>query len=356
MTFIELTPDVTGTRNAVAGGSFKGIPTFAVRQDADGASEADGDFTPLLTNEDGRLKVASKAGTFPSVSGTIAAIGNTVFTDVSNASNVTVHVKGGSVASTGIVLIFEASVDSTNGSNGTWFTIQGVRTNANTIETSTAASALNLATGVGVVYAHELSVNAYQWLRVRATARTTGDVIATLIRGVYATEPIPAIQSHGISGTVATSLSASPTTTPAKAEDAIAASGDVGMFALSVRRDAMGTSPTSASGDYQEIATDVHGAVWVRERNAPTGTITSVTSTTASQTLLAANTNRRGAMIKNESTAVLYVAFAATASATAYTKDLIAGEYYEVPAFYSGIITGIWASANGAARVTEITV
>lgn len=29
--------------------------------------------------------------------------------------------------------------------------------------------------------------------------------------------------------------------------------------------------------------------------------------------------------------------------------------YWGVPAFYNGIIDGIWSSANGSARVTEIS-
>ena len=42
-------------------------------------------------------------------------------------------------------------------------------------------------------------------------------------------------------------------------------------------------------------------------------------------------------------------------SLTDYTAKLIKDAYWEVPFGYSGIITGIWASATGAARVTEYT-
>lgn len=88
---------------------------------------------------------------------------------------------------------------------------------------------------------------------------------------------------------------------------------------------------------------------------AATGTLSSVASSATSVTLLAANTARRGATVYNDSTAVLYLKLGATASATSFTVQLGAGDYYEVPGRYAGIIDGIWASANGNARITELT-
>lgn len=60
-------------------------------------------------------------------------------------------------------------------------------------------------------------------------------------------------------------------------------------------------------------------------------------------------------MIHNDSTAILYVKFGTTATTSSYTVKMVADAYYEVPFGYTGRIDGIWASANGAARVTEIT-
>ena len=62
-------------------------------------------------------------------------------------------------------------MDSTNGTDGTWFAIQAVRTNANTIETSIALS--GIAAGAGYAAAWEASVNAYKWLRIRCTVAVT---------------------------------------------------------------------------------------------------------------------------------------------------------------------------------------
>lgn len=86
-----------------------------------------------------------------------------------------------------------------------------------------------------------------------------------------------------------------------------------------------------------------------------TGGTSSVSGSATSVTLLASNTARLGATITNDSTAILYVKFGATASTTSYTVKMQPDQYFEVPFGYRGIIDGIWASAAGAARITELT-
>lgn len=87
-----------------------------------------------------------------------------------------------------------------------------------------------------------------------------------------------------------------------------------------------------------------------------TGTLSNVVSSASSGTILAANTARYGATIWNDSTSVLYLRLGAgTASATSCTVKVAADGYYETPYGYTGAIVGIWASANGNARVTEFT-
>lgn len=90
------------------------------------------------------------------------------------------------------------------------------------------------------------------------------------------------------------------------------------------------------------------------------GTSANVASSATNVTLLAANALRLGATIYNDSTAVLRVKLGTTASASSFTVVLAAlssgiGGYYEVPNGYTGIIDGVWDSANGSARVTELT-
>lgn len=92
----------------------------------------------------------------------------------------------------------------------------------------------------------------------------------------------------------------------------------------------------------------------VKEKS-PTATLSNVSGSASSVTLLASNANRRGATIQNDSSAVLYVKFGATASTTSYTVKMVADSYYEIPFGYTGIIDGIWASATGSARITEMS-
>ncbi|MDZ7966867.1 MAG: hypothetical protein RM368_18125 [Nostoc sp. DedSLP03] len=91
------------------------------------------------------------------------------------------------------------------------------------------------------------------------------------------------------------------------------------------------------------------------ESTSGTSTPTTVASSTSSQTILAANSNRKGATIWNDSTATLYLEFGTTATTSAFTVKLSPGGYYEVPFHYTGVISGIWSTANGNALVRELT-
>jgi hypothetical protein len=83
--------------------------------------------------------------------------------------------------------------------------------------------------------------------------------------------------------------------------------------------------------------------------------LANVAGSASSVTLQAANTARKGLTIVNDSTATLYVKCGSTASATSYTVRLFANDYWECPFGYTGIVTGIWGSATGSARMTEFT-
>ena len=83
-------------------------------------------------------------------------------------------------------------------------------------------------------------------------------------------------------------------------------------------------------------------------------TLANVASSATSVNLFAATAKALGRTIFNDSTQVLYVKFGATASSSSYTVQLAAGAYYEFPQpAYSGGVDGIWASANGNARLTS---
>jgi hypothetical protein len=88
-----------------------------------------------------------------------------------------------------------------------------------------------------------------------------------------------------------------------------------------------------------------------------TASISNVASSATSVTLLAANAARLGAVISNDSTANLFIKFGATASATSFTAKLLPDDVFVIDSLllYKGVIDGIWSSANGFARVTELT-
>lgn len=170
---------------------------FGIRWDSDTPTAGDGDYTALKLDEAGRLKVATQPAGYPTTTGNITANAQTVFINVERVSNVTISMVATSLV--GHNATFEYSNNSTNGTDGNWYVVQVVRSNANTVETATGVLASTPA------YGWEASVNAYKWFRVRATAHTSGTASYILLPGAYATEPIPASQVTGtqpVSGTV----------------------------------------------------------------------------------------------------------------------------------------------------------
>jgi hypothetical protein len=111
------------------------------------------------------------------------------------------------------------------------------------------------------------------------------------------------------------------------------------------------------TGTFWQATQPISGTVTTTATKPGTATQTSVVSTvTTNTTLLAANANRLGASIYNESTSVLFILLGTgTESTTVYTLQMAAGAYYEVPNAFTGIIKGHWVTANGSARVTELT-
>lgn len=181
----------------------KGLFIVGKRRDLDSTMVADGDYSGLNLDETGRLKVASQPATYPNGAGSITANSQTVFLDVDRASNVTISMVATTLS--GHNATFEFSNNSTNGADGNWYVMQVARTNANTAEIATGVLAATPA------YAWEASVNAYKWVRVRATAHTSGTAAYIIKPGTYATEPVPIIQVTGtqpVSGTVTATVTA----------------------------------------------------------------------------------------------------------------------------------------------------
>ena len=94
----------------------------------------------------------------------------------------------------------------------------------------------------------------------------------------------------------------------------------------------------------------------VRIPNATTGGTGSTDFTSTSYgTIATASTGRLGCTIFNSGPGNLHVLLGtATASTTVFTARLSAGDYYEVPFNYTGLIGGIFATA-GTAEVTQVS-
>ena len=231
-----------------------GLPMLVKRRDTDTSVSSDSQYMTLNCDEEGRLKVATKPASYTEVTGNIISSTSTVFIDCLRFSNLMIRCKGTFSA---VNCAFEGSLDSTNGTDGTWFTVQAIRSNANTIETSTGSLS------AAPAYAWELSVNAFKYFRVRATAWTSGTQIWTFIPGTYATEPIPGAQVSGtqpVSGTV-TANEGTPVTPSANITNSTASTN--------------GTVVKASAGTIYGVVLSNNGATdaWFKLHNSTTITV-----------------------------------------------------------------------------------
>lgn len=99
------------------------------------------------------------------------------------------------------------------------------------------------------------------------------------------------------------------------------------------------------------------GRLPVKTQTASAGTRTQVADSATAVEILAANTNRKGALITNTSTVDLFIGLGTVdPTTTDWTARIPPDDAYEVPIQYTGQIKGIWASdpGTGGANVTEL--
>ncbi len=115
-------------------------------------------------------------------------------------------------------------------------------------------------------------------------------------------------------------------------------------------------SATAAPGSSDVgLVVRVAGEVSMEGPSVSGATLANVATSTASATLFSANSDRKAAMIWNDSSSILYVKFGATASATSCTVPIAANGYYELPQpCYLGVIDAVLSSSTGVARTTEL--
>ena len=123
---------------------------------------------------------------------------------------------------------------------------------------------------------------------------------------------------------------------------------------INLNTDTVESLLSTVQADIALIKADIADGVAVRNTSTTGSTPTNFTSTSYA-TISASNTSRKGLTIFNEGAGLLYVTLGtSTTTATSYTTRLSAGDYYEVPFEYTGLVGGIFGT-SGTARVTEVT-
>lgn len=98
----------------------------------------------------------------------------------------------------------------------------------------------------------------------------------------------------------------------------------------------------------------VSGTVSTTPSSGSSATIAQVSVTTSNITVLAANANRKKAIVMMPTVGTLYLAFGATASATIFTYKVTSNNTVIEVSNYTGAISGITASGTTLVNVTEI--
>ena len=113
-----------------------------------------------------------------------------------------------------------------------------------------------------------------------------------------------------------------------------------------------------ADGSATDVADSDGARLPVKPAMAATGTRSSVADSAVAVSLLAANANRKGCIITNTSSAILYVGLGTVDPTTTDFSMIIAQlQAEEMPPCFTGQIKGIWGTDpnDGVALVTELT-
>ncbi len=115
--------------------------------------------------------------------------------------------------------------------------------------------------------------------------------------------------------------------------------------------------PHAGGPEFTDSQGNILAPVQTYPSQGSSAALTSVSGNASSVPLLAANNNRKTFFVYNESPATLYLAWSGTASLTSYTSQVPPNNLYEMPnaSTWQGAVSGIWTSAVGAARITEVS-
>ena len=116
-------------------------------------------------------------------------------------------------------------------------------------------------------------------------------------------------------------------------------------------------SKSPSDSDYVNIEVALNELLSVA-RGSGTADQSNVSDLDTAQTLIAANQSRRGLVIFNDSSVILYVSLDGTATTSNFAYKVNPSATLELygEKNFRGSISGIWASdGSGAARITEFT-
>ena len=209
--------------------------------------------TEFLTDLNGRLLTAEEPlRDLPNTEGPTSAVQDTVAVEVFDAASIYAHPRNtGTATMTGGNFLFEGSLNSTDGVNGDWFTLQYKSNLGNTGQT---ISLSGLAAGAGYTGAYQVPTLGLKWIRVRCSSPTTAGSIATwtIARSRIPLEPDKATQaisgSVTVGGTPTVSVSSLPTgisltrTSTASTNASLIKSAAGSLFELSL------VNPTATAG------------------------------------------------------------------------------------------------------------
>jgi hypothetical protein len=124
--------------------------------------------------------------------------------------------------------------------------------------------------------------------------------------------------------------------------------------------------PNTANADLTPLeggtaSTDTLGRtsapVAMEVKKSSVATLTNVSASITSVTILALLVTRKGMLLYNDSASALYLKYGSAASTTSFTVKILPYQLFEMPVtpVYTGILTALWDTATGTARVTELT-
>ena len=161
-----------------------GFVILGVRQDADQALSANGNYSPFTTDEFGRVKVSTTLSEDAIVSGQLTTLGSTVTVDCSRIGTLAVQLNGTFALTTA----FEVSND-----NLIFVPIVGNSVGANAQAVSTTTSNLSAM--------YRFGVSGIKTFRVRCSAYTSGTANVTIATTSANSEPTPGIAAHNVTVT-----------------------------------------------------------------------------------------------------------------------------------------------------------